>query len=87
MLNFVCIILLITLAAAWSRIVLDKFGILEWLEINLPGKLSELVSCSFCSAFWFATIIGVGVFCINSTHPLEYIGIGIFVAPLARLLA
>lgn len=90
MLEYVLIVILVALFAAWVRIVMNKWGITEWCLVNLPELLAKLVECTFCSAFWLATIIGVILaICTYGTvdYPGLYIFIGVFVAPIARLLA
>lgn len=87
---FFLLTLVIALVTAFIRVVMQKWGILEWLEINSPGLIAKMFSCSFCSAFWFATVVGLFIVILSTgwvDYPWFYLFLGVTVAPISRFLA
>lgn len=87
---FLVACIFVALFTAFVRVVLTKWGIIEKLTVNLPPLFSKLVDCNFCSAFWLSTLVGIWLFPVLigvSGAPWLYLFMGIFVAPISRLLA
>lgn len=58
MIDFVCWVLLVALFVNFLRILAEKWGILEFLQVNAPNEfLHKLFTCSFCQAFHLALLI------------------------------
>ena len=87
---FVIISLLVTLFTAFVRVILQKWGVIEWGTVNLPKFFAKMLECNFCSAFWLASLLGLCFFIFALGHveiPGLYLLIGVFVAPVSRLMA
>ena len=58
MIEFVCWVLLVALFVNFLRILAEKWGILEFLQVNAPNEfLHNLFTCSFCQSFHLALLI------------------------------
>lgn len=87
---FLLVTFVVVLIATFIRVVMQKWGILEWLEVHSPALIAKMLSCSFCSAFWLATLFGLFLAigsAGNVDYPWFYLLLGVTVAPIARLMA
>ena len=58
MIDFVCWVLLVALFVMFLRTLAEKWGILEFLQVNDPNEfLQKLFTCSFCQSFNLALFI------------------------------
>lgn len=59
-LNFVCWVAVVALAAAFLLNLAVKWGIMEWLQVHAPNAFFEkLFNCKFCCSFHTAMIISL----------------------------
>lgn len=50
----------VALVAAFLLALMDKWGILEWLQVHAPNEfLYKLFSCRFCCSFWMGLLVSV----------------------------
>ena len=60
MIEFVCWVVLVALATMFVRTLMQKWGILEYLQVNAPNDfLYKLFTCSFCQSFWIGLAFSV----------------------------
>lgn len=84
MLNYAIYILLISLLCDFIIVVLDKFGILELLQVSRYKLISKLANCKFCLGFWLSLIFSIVLVIIFKD--IIFVFIPIFVAPIVKLL-
>jgi hypothetical protein len=59
MMEFVSIVVLVALMAAWCLLLLMKGGVVEWLQIHGTEKVSEAANCMFCLSWWLCVVLSV----------------------------
>ena len=60
MIDFVCWVLLVALLVMFLRTLAEKWGILEFLQVNAPNEfLHKLFTCSVWESFWLGKPISV----------------------------
>lgn len=60
MIDFVCWIAVVSLAAAFFLSLLSKWKVIEWLQVHAPSEfLYKLFSCKFCVSWWTCVIISL----------------------------
>lgn len=60
MLDLVAYIIIVALSGAFVLALLNKWRVLEWLQVHAPGEfLHQLFSCHFCSSWWVCLIISL----------------------------
>ena len=47
----------VALMAAFVVVLLEKWGIAEWMQVHGNGFVSQLFSCDFCMSWWASVII------------------------------
>lgn len=53
-------IIIIALLAAFVLALLNKWGVIEWLQVHAPSEtLYKMFSCRFCMSWWLCVIISV----------------------------
>lgn len=58
MLEFVCWIFIVSLAVKFLRTIGEKWGLIEWLQVNAPTEfIHEWAMCPFCQSFWIGLAI------------------------------
>ena len=58
--EFVCWVAVVALAAAFLLGLAVKWGVLEWLQIHAPNDfLGQLFNCKFCCSFHVSMIISL----------------------------
>lgn len=82
--NFLIVVVLVSLVAAYIILLAMKLGIIEWLQIHGDKYISEMAKCHFCMSFWTGTLLFVGVACWYD-NPLFLMG-GVVSCPLTRLM-
>lgn len=80
LITIVCLVALTSLAVRFVITVLDKWGILEWMQSRSNEFFHKLLTCSFCRSFWTAAILCIVAFIISGYWPILIVPI--FVAPL-----
>jgi hypothetical protein len=57
-LDFVLLVLLTSLIVNFLRTLAEKWGFIEWAQINAPNDFFyKLASCAFCQSFWIAFVL------------------------------
>ena len=60
MLDFLCYTAFLALAAAFILCLMNKWGVLEWLQVHAPSDfLNELFRCKFCCSWWVSVLLAV----------------------------
>ena len=60
MIEFLCTVVIVSLAVKFLRTLAIKWGWLEWLQVNVDHPiLSQLFRCEFCQSFWLGLAICV----------------------------
>ena len=60
MTTFVFYIAIVSLSAAFLLALLNKWNVIEWLQVHSPcEKLYQMFSCPFCLSWWMCVIISV----------------------------
>lgn len=58
--EFVCWIAVVSLAAAFLLGLSVKWGWLEWLQVHAPNDFfSKLFNCKFCCSWWVSVAISL----------------------------
>jgi len=68
MIETLAVSIVIGFITAFTIILLKKWGIIEWLQINGNKIISKLASCEFCLSFWVQFPISLLVILIAGTH-------------------
>lgn len=55
--EFVFYVVVIALLAAFIIMLLRKWGVIEWVQINGNEFFSKMFSCDFCLSWWAAVIL------------------------------
>lgn len=77
-------IVIVSLLAAMVVLLVKKWGIAEWVQVNGNEFLSKLFSCDLCMSFWAALCICAVVACYN--NELRYMFVPLFSTPISRML-
>lgn len=73
MVEFICWVAVIALAAAFILSLAVKWHILEWLQVHAPNEfLNELFSCNFCCSWWVCAGISLILFLARGWWPLLF---------------
>lgn len=85
MVDFICWIAVVALAAAFFLSLAAKWGWIEWLQVHAPNDfLHKLFSCKFCCSFWVGLVISLTL-CI-ATGQWVLLSIPIFSTLISREL-
>lgn len=77
MIEFVCFVFLVACAVNFSRTLADKWGILEWLQVNAPNEFfHKLFTCTFCQSFWLG--LAFSLIIVGVTRNIVFLSIPIF---------
>lgn len=58
--DFVCWTLLVAAAVKFMLTLAEKWGILEWLQMNAPSEFfHKLFTCNFCQSFWLGLCLSI----------------------------
>lgn len=78
-------IVVVALAAAFVVLLVKKWGIAEWYQINGDGFTSRLFSCDLCMSFWAAVIL-LPFVAIHICGDMWILTVPVFSTPLTRLM-
>lgn len=78
----VAIVFLMSLLVRFIITVLEKFGILGWLQSRANPFFHKLLTCPFCRSFWLSLILCIIGYAIVGYWPLFIVPI--FVAPIGE---
>lgn len=66
--EFVCWVAVIALAASFLLALAVKWGWLEWLQVHAPNEFFErLFNCKFCTSWWVCVLISLTL-CVATGH-------------------
>lgn len=58
MVEFICLVMLVALGVKFLRTLLDKWGVIDWLQLNAPNDfIHKLMTCEFCQSFWLSLLV------------------------------
>lgn len=63
--GFVEYVILLSLLAAFVITLMEKWKILEWLQVHSNTFFNKMFSCRFCLGFWVAMVICILVAAIS----------------------
>lgn len=78
-------IVVVALAAAFVVLLVKKWGIAEWYQINGDGFTSRLFSCDLCMSFWAAVML-LPLVAIYICGDMWILTVPVFSTPLTRLM-
>lgn len=78
------IVVMVALVAAFAVLLVKKWGIAEYVQVNGDKYLSQLFGCDLCMSFWASVIITIVVMCV--TNDLSLIAVPFFATPVTRML-
>lgn len=59
MIEFVCYLVVVALVATFILILLQKWGVIEWVQVHGNKFFAEMFHCNFCLSFWLGFILSV----------------------------
>jgi hypothetical protein len=80
--EFLVIILLVALLAAFVILLADKLKLIERVQVRGNDFFAEMFNCQFCLSFWTATIICVAAFLLLRDYRL--LAVPFLSTPLTR---
>lgn len=82
--EFLCIVAMVALMAAFAVLLVKKWGIAEWMQVHGDKYMSRLFSCDLCMSFWAGVIISV--IAVLFMDDCAYIFIPVLSTPITRML-
>ena len=55
--EFVCIIIVVALIAAFVLTLLRKRGVIEWVQVHGNDFFAKIFNCDFCLSWWACVLI------------------------------
>lgn len=90
MINYLCTVVIVALAAAWLLLLLYKWGVVEWLQVHGCEFVHKLASCDFCLSWWccvtITAVLILANFAIFGVFHVEHLFIPMLANPLTRKL-
>ena len=74
----------VALLAAFTVLLVKKWGIAEWMQIHGDAITSRLFSCDLCMSFWAGFIITLAVMCFHDNSTLVFVPF--LSTPVTRML-
>ena len=60
MIEFVCHIVAVALLSAFVLSLLNKWRLLEWMQVHSPNEfIHQLLMCRFCCSWWVGVLVSV----------------------------
>lgn len=79
MIEYLSLVVLVSLFVKFLRTLGEKWGIIEYLQVHAPNEfLHKLFTCGFCQSFWLGMIICVAL--VLCGCPATYLFVPIFSA-------
>lgn len=57
MVEFISLVAVISTLAAFVLTLLQKWGVVEWIQINGNEFFSKMAHCNFCLSFWCSVVL------------------------------
>lgn len=70
---------------AFTLLLMDKLGIIEYLQVHGDEIISKMAQCKFCMSFWLSVLYMMVI--VAFTDDVEFMVIPIISTPIARMLA
>lgn len=72
--EFVCWAAVISTVAAFVLALLQKWGLLEWLQVHAPNDFfGKLFNCKFCCSWWVSVIISLTLSVVTGVWALALV--------------
>lgn len=73
---------LVILGGLGFRVVLEKFGLFEWIQINTGREnlLNKMAKCRFCRSFWCGVVFCVVCYFLGGNYLFKFINIPLGIA-------
>ena len=84
MTEYLEIVVMTALLAAWIIILLTKLGAVEWMQVHGDKYLSRMASCSFCLSWWVCVVLMFGL--VAWHDELRFMFVPLFATPITRML-
>lgn len=75
-----CLTLLVALLSQFIQTLMQKWGILGWLQSRANPFFYKMLTCSFCRSFWLSVIICLVAYAVSGY--VWVLVVPIFVAPI-----
>ena len=70
---------------AFTLLLMNKLGIIEYLQVHGDEIISKMAHCNFCMSFWLSVLYMMVI--VAFTDDVEMMVIPIISTPIARMLA
>lgn len=84
MIEFAVSVLLVAALAAFAVLLMKKWGIVEWLQVNGSDLISKLANCNFCLSFWAGVLLSAMAVLLTGNG--YFMAIPFFSTPITRYL-
>ena len=64
--------LVVALVAAWVILLLNKWGVIEWLQVHGNVLVSKAASCVFCLSWWVCVAVSLVLFILTGDWSLVF---------------
>lgn len=78
------LVAVISLAAAFSILYIDKVGIRDQIILKAPSLISKLFSCDFCLSFWVS--LAFAILLAILFNEIIIIFVSVLATPITRIL-
>lgn len=82
--EFIFYTVMVALLAAFLILLITKFGLREWMQVNGTKLISDLANCDFCLSFWVGLLLAILLALLSGDLTLMFIPI--CSTPLTRKL-
>lgn len=84
MIDFLISVCLVALLSAFIILLLTKWRIVEWLQVNGGDFFGKMAECHLCMGFWVAVILSAIAVYITGDYMLMFVPV--FSSPLTRYI-
>lgn len=71
--DFILYVLSVSLFTSFILSLLQKWGVIEWVQVHGNKLFSEMFRCNFCLSFWISLIISVIIVLLTGNVLLLFI--------------
>lgn len=84
MVEFGFLVAVISTLAAFVLILMQKWGVVEWIQINGNEFFSKMAHCNFCLSFWCSVVLCVAG--VLATGNWMFLVVPFCSTPIVRIL-
>lgn len=84
MIQFIIVTVLVALTATFGLLLIDKWGMTQWVQVHGRPFFSNMFRCRFCLSFWAGVILSI-LFAL-CTGDAWLLLVPVCSAPLTRIL-